>query len=224
MIPSPDASDRPAHPTLALRVGITGARSLRAADRERLRDRVHAVLAQAQQQIQQLAAEPVIDRSYAHGASQKPVPVLRLISPLARGSDRLAAEEALKLGYALHVAMPFSQEEYEKDFTGAESPDEPALSAAEDLAQFRDLLARAGDAWLSLDGDHGPEKNRAYEGVGRLVVRHCDLLLAIWDGEPGSSRGGTADIVRYAANVGVPGRRTHATENRDPAWIADIDD
>jgi hypothetical protein len=224
MIPSPDASNHPARPALALRVGITGARSLRAADRDRLRDKVQAVLAQAQQHMQQLAAEPVVGRSCAHGASQKPVPVLRLISPLARGSDRLAAEEGLKLGYALHVAMPFPQAEYEKDFTGAESPEEPALSAAEDLAQFRDLFTRAGEAWLSLDGDHGPEKNRAYEAVGRFVVRHCDILLAIWDGEPGSSRGGTAEVVRYAADVGVPVWWIDATENRDPTWIADIED
>ncbi len=222
MIPSTDASNHPARPALALRIGITGARSLRATDSDRLREKVRAVLAQAQQDMWHLAAEPAVGRSYALGDDPKRKPVLRLISPLARGSDRLAAEEALKLGYALNVAMPFRQGEYEKDFVGAESPEEPVLSAAEDLAQFRDLLARAGDAWLSLDGDHGPEKNRAYEAVGRFVVRRCDLLLAIWDGEPGSSRGGTADIVRYAANISVPVWWIHATENRDPTWIADI--
>jgi hypothetical protein len=225
MISSTDASKQPARPALALRVGITGARSLNAADCDRLRDKVRAALAQAQQYMQQLATESVVGRSYVHGESQqKPVPVLHLISPLARGSDRLAAEEALKLGYVLHVAMPFPQTEYEKDFTGAESPEEPALAATEDLAQFRDLFARAGNAWLSLDGDHGPEANRSYEAVGRFVVRHSDLLLAIWDGKPSSGRGGTADIVRYAANIGVPVWWIHAIENRDPTWIADIQD
>jgi hypothetical protein len=99
--------------------------------------------------------------------------------------------------------MPFPQAEYEKDFKGAEKAEEPPLSANEDLAQFHALLARAGDAWLALDGDQGPAKNAAYEAVGRFVVRHCDLLIAIWDGGPGGGRGGrtVADLMQAWTQV-----------------------
>jgi hypothetical protein len=38
----------------------------------------------------------------------------------------------------------------------------------------------------------------AYRRVGHYVVDHCDLLIAIWDGQPARGRGGTADIVQYA--------------------------
>ena len=65
--------------------------------------------------------------------------------------------------------------------------------------------------------------NRAYESVGRFVVRHSDLLIAIWDGDhEGGGRGGTAEIVRYAASVGVPVCWIHATKNCNPVWIDGI--
>jgi hypothetical protein len=201
-------------PVLALRIGITGARSLENTQLPRLRAQLNALLLAAQQKIGELAERnPRVAAAYRHDLGEAPRPLLRFVSPLARGADRLAAQQALALGYSLHVPMPFPQAEYERDF------DTP-----EDLAEFRDLLARAGDDWLALDGDHGPEMNRAYEAVGRYVVRHCDLLIAIWDGGPSGGRGGTADIVRYAAVSGVPVWWLHATEEHAPVWIGDIQD
>ena len=34
--------------------------------------------------------------------------------------------------------------------------------------------------------------------MGRYVVDHCDVLIALWDGMPSSGQGGTAEIVSYA--------------------------
>jgi hypothetical protein len=57
------------------------------------------------------------------------------------------------------------------------------------------------------------------------VVRHSDLLIAIWDGDrEGGGLGGTAEIVAYAASAGVPVWWIHATEKCDPVWIDDIQD
>jgi len=151
--------------------------------------------------------------AYLRPPALPPHSVLRFLSPLARGADRLAAKAALGHGYKLHVPMPFPQSEYETDF------DTP-----EDLAEFHTLLARANDGIMALDGDHGPEMNRAYEAVGRYVVRNSDVLIAVWDGGSGGGKGGTADIVRYAAVSGVPVWWLHATAVRDPIWIADIQD
>lgn len=204
----------PKRPALALRIGISGTRSLDAAQLPRLSAQVHNVLLTAREEMARFAEqEKAVAAAYRQSSDGKLQPVLRFLSPLARGSDRLGAREALKLGYTIHVPMPFSQDEYEKDF---DTPD--------DLAEFRELFGSAGEEWLALDGDHKEDANRAYEAVGRYVVRHCDLLMTIWDGKPAAGRGGTADIVRFAAASGVPVCWLHAAEDRPPAWIADITD
>jgi hypothetical protein len=201
-------------PILTLRVGITGARNLEPAHCPRLRFQLHTVIRAAQRIMHELAdRDPDIAAAYQRSPATATPPLMRFLSPLARGSDRLAAKEALSLGYNLHVPMPFLQTEYEKDF---ETP--------EDLAEFRELLAKAGGDWLALDGEHGPEADRAYEAVGRYVARHCDLLLAVWDGKAGAGLGGTADIVRYTAATGTPIWWLHATEACPPVWISDVDD
>jgi hypothetical protein len=224
---SPSANG-PARPRLALRIGITGARSLDAGRLDHLREKLREVLGQARLNMLALAKEEDAAGFYAPGEGGKPAPpLLRLLSPLARGADRLAAEATLELGYELYVPMPFPQAEYEKDFTGTNEAKEPAvpkLSGEEDLAEFRALLERAGGNWLALDGGHGPEMNRAYESVGRFVVRNSDLLIAIWNGEPAAGRGGTEEIIHYAASTGVPVWWIDATGDREPVWTADIQD
>src|SRR2546423_5982605 len=58
-----------------------------------------------------------------------PNAAFELLSPLAEGADRLAAEAALRDGIRLVVPMPMAQTEYERDFTTPES-----------LREFRQLL------------------------------------------------------------------------------------
>ena len=48
-------------------------------------------------------------------------PTLRALSPLAEGSDRMFAAEALSLGYSLCCPLPFAQAEYERDFAPPEA-------------------------------------------------------------------------------------------------------
>jgi hypothetical protein len=206
-----------------LRVGITGARSLDAGRLPELRERLHDVLNLVQESMQRFAHEKAGATFYTGAEQAGSSPLLRLLSPLARGADRLAAEVGLQLGYDLYVPMPFPRDEYQADFKGSQQPWEAPLSAAEDLAQFQTLLQRAQDAWLSLDGGRGDERG-AYEAVGRFVARHSDLLIAIWDGKPAAGRGGTAEIIEYAATHGVPVWWIHATETRVPVWLADVED
>jgi len=106
----------------------------------------------------------------------------------------MVAEEGLALGYELQSPLPFLVDEYERDFATRESK-----------KNYRELLKQA-TAILELDGSRESEQtqNRAYENVGRTVLRHCDLLIAIWDGEPARSEGGTAQIVAEAAELHMP--------------------
>lgn len=218
-------------PSLALRIGITGARRLNADQLDRIQAQMRDLLGAAKQEMTALAQDARVATFYEHAEGETPVPALRMISPLARGADRLAARAALVLGYELYVSMPFEQAEYEKDFTGREDPIELPLTANEDLAQFRELLQQAS-ARIALDGarelspgaGNDPLANRSYEFIGRFVVQHCDLLVAVWDGKSGVSRGGTAEIVHYAAAAGTPVFWIHATDSVAPAWLGDLQD
>jgi hypothetical protein len=217
----PDGSShRPELPWLALRVGVTGARDLAPENIARLRDQLQVVLQKIKSNMERLGKEDGVAARYAGFEQELRAPSLRFISPLAHGADRLAAAVALDVGYQLYVPMPFPQNEYEQDFKSAE-PDASRPDA--DLQEFRDLLAKAKADWLSLDGDRG-DQDRAYEAVGEFVTRHSDVLIAIWDGKAWERRGGTAQIVEYAAFHGVPVWWIHATEPRVPVLLTDPED
>ena len=214
--PSNSASPKPApRPQLGLRIGVTGHRSLNAD----LRAQVQKVLALVGQDMKDLAREQAVANFYAAGA-----PMMRVISPLASGADRLVAEVGLDLGYTLYVPMPFARDQYETDFKHPEAS-APATDD-DDLGRFEKLFERAGEEWLALDGDpDGRNRAYGYENVGRFVVRHSDVLIALWDGQPAVGRGGTAEIIYYAATNGVPVWWIHATDaSKPPVWIADVQD
>jgi hypothetical protein len=118
-------------------------------------------------------------------------PLLRLVSSVAEGVDRICAFTALDLDYVLACPLPFAREEYAKDFRTKAS-----------RAEFETLVGRA-EAVFELDGDPH-ERDLAYEQAGFMVLRQSDLLIAVWNGQKGSGRGGTAEIVRTAASSGIP--------------------
>lgn len=193
-------------PHAAFRVGVTGAIALSKDEKilDHLRGQLAAVLGLVKARVELHAAATDV---YAPGP-----PLLRLLSPLAEGSDRLVAEAGLALGYQLDVPLPFPQTAYEEDFPETQD-------------QFRALLAQAGPRVLEIDGAHGKATgNLSYEAVGRLVARNCDLLIAIWDGGPGNGRGGTADIVRFAARSQTPVWWLRADGSGAPCWIASLPD
>jgi len=177
------------HPPLAFRLGVTGTRSLDPGAMARLRPEVAQILGLIARELAQLADDPEAQRVYERAGPGAPPVKLRLVSPLAEGSDRLVAEEALEAGYALYAPLPFPRGEYEKDF-----PDS--------VDAFRALLGRAET--LELDGARGDLESESYQEVGRFVVRNCDLLIAIWDGERERGPGGSAEIIRFAARTGLP--------------------
>jgi hypothetical protein len=110
---------------------------------------------------------------------------LSVTSALAEGADRMGARAAVARGLPLECPLPFSRDEYEKDFEREES-----------RAEFRRLLDIAESVW-ELSGTRADESG-AYAAVGGAVVAHSDLLVAIWDGERARGRGGTAEVVEAA--------------------------
>ncbi|HEY9143319.1 MAG TPA: hypothetical protein VIM90_04725 [Arenimonas sp.] len=119
---------------------------------------------------------------------------LLMLNPLAEGGDRIAARAAIAMSVPLFVPLPFSVEEYEKDF------ETPAS-----LAEFRELLAGSEVRVLPLAPgasaddirERGEARNRQYAQLGMFVSSHCQVLLALWDGQPSKALGGTAQVVDF---------------------------
>ena len=194
------AAESPPRAGLTFRVGIVGHRPNRlptdAARLDQLRLTIRTILTEVQAAVREAAAREPETGLYAPGP-----PLLRAISPLAEGSDRIFAEEAIALGYELCSPMPFAREEFEKDFAPG--------AALEDrsLARFKTLLERAGqDGGLSLfemDGERA-DAPAAYGAAGRIVLNQTDLLLAVWDGGAPGGAGGTVSTLKEAMRFHVP--------------------
>lgn len=115
------------------------------------------------------------------------------VSALAQGADIIVAEAVLaRPDSRLRAILPFDAEEYGTDFTSPEH-----------LETFQDLLARDPGARVvgTVDGTKAT-RNRLYREAGEAVVHGCDILIAIWDGEPAKGEGGTGDIVQHALEHG----------------------
>jgi hypothetical protein len=128
----------------------------------------------------------------------------RILSPLAEGADRVVARVVLDYpGARLDAVIPLTVEDYLEDFETEESKKE-----------FRDLLARCRrpvplrTRRVAEDrrdpGDQAELRRDAYGQVGQYVVDHCDVLIAVWDGQPARGRGGTAEVVKYAEEQNRP--------------------
>jgi hypothetical protein len=183
------ALTNPPRPRLVLRFGVTGHRpgaNLLASEMERIRSDIAGPLAGVSEA---LAAAHLRHRDVFSDEA----PLLVAVSALAEGSDRLFAKEALGAGWPLEVVLPSKREDYEQDFATSESKTE-----------FRDLLDRAR-AIFELDGPAaGPDRSAAYETAGTVMLDHCDLIAAIWDGREGAGRGGTREIVDGALRRDIP--------------------
>jgi hypothetical protein len=165
-------------------VGTTGHRPnrLREADLGLLRERVREMLRLLRATFRDLTGE--------RGATR----LLRVLSALAEGSDRIVAQEAIPLGFQLEGILPFRQEEYERDFESTES-----------RAEFHDLLSRAAEV-LELAGSRQNRETRqaAYSAAGRSLLEKSRVLLAVWDGRRGRGKGGTAEVIADALGRRIP--------------------
>jgi len=167
------ASFRDTNGLLPLIIGVTGHRDL---------DRAHYPVYRAR-----------IVEFLAHLRRQYPSTPLRILSSLAEGADRLAAEVALEQGSELLVPLPLEPAEYERDFP-------------ESTAEFRALLQRVPAEHvfvLEHTAGHAPphwsaagHRDLSYREAGAYMAAHSHILLALWDGQDNDSIAGTSAIVR----------------------------
>ena len=110
------------------------------------------------------------------------------ISALAIGSDQLFAQLILNLGGILEVIIPFA--DYECTFNGSLDRDE--YRRLFKLAQHISVLPTS------------ETDEQAYLLAGFTVVDRCELLFAVWNGQPAIGPGGTGDIVISALQQQKP--------------------
>lgn len=135
------------------------------------------------------------DAALAQSASERPEHRIVVLTSLADGADRLLAERALARGdgAGLRVVLPLEVAQYRSTFLDP-ADFQPLYDAAESIEV------------VEVDPtDTGPEAG--FERAGRRVVDLCDVLIAVWDGQPSRGRGGTAEIVAYARAQGRAVRR-----------------
>jgi hypothetical protein len=108
---------------------------------------------------------------------------LLLISGLAEGADRLVAECALRLGWSVGAVLALPRDEFEKDFSSSQS-----------LGHFDSLLKRC--IWVREAAVSGTPRPDCYEAAGFWIARQAQWLIALYDGQPGAGRGGSAEVVR----------------------------
>jgi len=176
----------PPRTILSVRVGVTGHRPdrLQEANMDVMAERIRDVLGNIQKSVTELYLS-------LHTYYINTPPVVRLISPLAEGADRIVAREALDLGYELQCLLPFRRDEYEKDFADDASKKD-----------FWKLLDHA-TAIFEINGSRD-EASGAYQTVGNVLLNQCDLLVAVWDGEPSRGPGGTSEVVAEAIAQAIP--------------------
>lgn len=110
------------------------------------------------------------------------------ISCIAKGADALFADAVLSLGGRLVVVIPSA------DYRDAKvKPDY--------VDEFDRLRQAASEVVVMPFGDASRE---AYEAANEELLRRADQLIAVWDGQPGNGRGGTADTVAGAQAAGIP--------------------
>lgn len=112
------------------------------------------------------------------------------LSSLAWGSDQLFAAAMLNAGHGLRAIIPSRGYESTFDRRG--------------LAAYRTLLAGAERTAGVVTLDYPEPSGEAFLAAGMRVVDDCDLLVALWDGQPATGKGGTGDAVAYARSQGRP--------------------
>ena len=185
----------PPKPPFAFRVGVVGHRP------DRLPEDTSGLSTTIGEVLGMIKAEAENFHSEHSKLFTEDPPFFLAISPLAEGTDRIFFKMAHGLDYSLCCPMPFSKEEYEKDFI------DPKDLHNVSLQEFWDCLSDAGSrpgfSVYELDGDRS-NNGEAYGNCGQVVLNQSDILLVVWDGQTLGKKGGTEETFSRSLNMGIP--------------------
>ena len=111
------------------------------------------------------------------------------LSCLADGADQIFARAVTDLGGSIEVVIPAAL--YRDGL-----PEEARI-------EYDKLLRVAASIYTLPYTESSSESHMA---ASQFMIDHADELYAVWDGQPARGYGGTADVVAYARQRGVPVR------------------
>lgn len=202
---------------LPLVVGVTGHRDLRDDDIPLLKEKVAAVFDRLEDDYANPPSRPerMLRRIWPQAADKlsqerrkRPgaTPMI-VLSSLAEGADQLVAQVAIEKGLRVIAPLPLPAEDYRRDFEKT-----PVRSGAlgtfdewmEPHPGIRKLFVGYEEGSSAEDvREFGEKRNLQYRRAGVFIARHCDVLIALWDGKDGAGTGGTAEIVDFKLH-GIP--------------------
>jgi hypothetical protein len=168
---------------IPLYLGITGHRDIRNEDRIILKEKIKDFILANQKQCPN---SPVI-----------------ILTPLAEGADRIAAEAAIECNVEFFAVLPMPIEEYKLDFMKPGSIEE--FNRLVDMASMIIELPIQDGITLIDIRNNNEKRNEQYYQSGLFIARHCHTLIALWDGTNTGKKGGTSDVVRLKKS-GIPGK------------------
>jgi hypothetical protein len=187
---------------LPLVIGVTGHFDLRDADLPLLRKEVEAVF----DRLERDYANPRPWRQAGAGHKQSAAMPMIVLSALGQGADQLVVRAALARGLQVIAALPLPIDSYRLDF-------EWDLDRAETMADFEAWMTRPDihKLFVGFEKGNSPDdvrmlghqRNLQYRRAGAFIARHCDVLIALWDGKADASTGCTAEIVGFKRH-GIP--------------------
>ena len=173
VIPEMNSTNESPSSRVPLVIGVTGHRDLLREEQEVIKSRVREFFTGLQAEYPELP--------------------LMVMTPLAEGADRIAAEVAHELDIPTIVLLPMPQHLYQSDFEGR--------SLAE-FHQMRELgecieLPILPDLTEADVVEQGSGRDMQYAQLGAYLAAHSHILLAIWDGKPSDAPGGTGHVIKF---------------------------
>jgi hypothetical protein len=109
------------------------------------------------------------------------------ISCLADGADQIFARAVIDAGGKLIAVIPAAR------YRNGLPPDV--------IPEYDRLLSQASDV---RNLPYTESDSESHMAASELMIHEADQLYAVWDGQPARGYGGTADVVRYAREYGIP--------------------
>ena len=198
-------------PPMTLRIGVAGHRDLSEVDMKRLREEIEETYEGIYKAVQFIATDDTDDIAKSIYAKNT-TPVIRIISSLAEGADRLCIPDKVPFEYELACILPFPATKFIRGFSPGKSITNPELDS---VTEFYAILERIGyyrkgrhgyynrnAPVIELDGNSA-NHDEAYNNCSRLLVEHSDILIAVYDGNIDKDVG-TAVAVKAAMQKGIP--------------------
>ncbi|MGQ8364485.1 hypothetical protein [Glaciecola sp. 1036] len=216
-------ADNPKTP-LTLRIGIAGPRHLTEAQSSQIIDGLKTITQDINHQLcKWIDEEPVAAHFY--NLEQHPLPILRLTSSLAEGTDRLLMHPDVLAGLSntstieFATVLPFAPEYCEKE--ADESLNSPTFK--DNQLTFSALYERIENQpvprVVALDGDltDADSRDKAHYRCAEFLTQNIDLLIVVTPSTPSSApkyhRAGTATTKSLALAAGLPCIEIHLDDN-----------